>query len=92
MKLLTLLLACLMLSGCRHTELLRTIIIVDPNGVTTIDQVHIGATSLCTDTELDGLVIESGKGDIVLNRAVNKEDSIKASALVGGVPVTVETK
>jgi hypothetical protein len=49
---------------------------IDPNGAVTIDYVHIEATSFATDTELDGLVIESDKGEIALNRATSKEDSI----------------
>lgn len=65
------------IAGCSQTICNRTYIIIDPNGCVTIDRVHLGATSIATDTEIGKLTIESRGGEISLNRATRKEDSFK---------------
>lgn len=77
--------------GCSHKEYLRRTITTDPNGVITCESVHFSHTAIATDTSLGNVSIESGERKIVLNDAIEEQDSLRASAVVGGVPVIIET-
>jgi hypothetical protein len=83
-------LAMWLAGGCSQTICNRTYIIIDPNGCVTIDQVHLGATSIATDTEIGKLTIESKGGEISLNRATRKEDSFKGIVPAVGAVQTNE--
>jgi archaeosine-15-forming tRNA-guanine transglycosylase len=59
--------------GCSQTIYDR--ITINPDG--TIEQVHIGSTSLATAKAIDGLVIETGRGRVALNQATADNDKLK---------------
>ena len=68
------------LSGCQRTDYYLQ-----------DDLLYISNTSWCTDSSSQKIVIDPN-GLVTVTGYGKQEDSIKASAIVGGVPVTVETK
>lgn len=63
-------------AGCSQ-KIYERMTIKDPNGVTTYEHVHVGVTGIATDTDLDGLVFESGDRKIGLDRASERQDEFK---------------
>ncbi len=76
-RLMDILIAILLLSGCSQTIYDRTTLTVDPNGVTTLETVHVGSTSLATAKTIDDLLIRTDRGVMALNGASAVNDSLK---------------
>lgn len=75
--------------GCSQKIYDRITLTVDPNGIVTLECVHLGATSIATDTNLDGLAIKSDRGAIAVHKATVTEDRIKAIIPAVGI---IETR
>ena len=76
----------IVMSGCQRTDYQAE---YHPNG--NISLLYISNTSWCTDSSSRKIVIDPN-GLATLLGYDKQEDSIKAKALIVGVPVTVETK
>ncbi len=76
------------LTSCQQRECTY---LVDPNGV--VIGFHYKSNSIATDTNADRVKITTRSGVVIeLNGVRQQQDSIKASAIVAGVPVVIETK
>lgn len=68
----------LILGGCSQTIYNRETLIIDPNGTTTYERIHLGSTGVATAKTIKDLAIRTERGTIGLNRATVDNDSIKA--------------
>lgn len=51
------------------------------------------SNSFATDSSADRIVVRTPSGlEVAIERVIQENDSVKASAVVGGVPVIIESK
>lgn len=89
LTLAVLMLWTLLLSGCSQREASKTV--VDRNGKM-ISRYHYKSNSFASETSADSVeVVVDGKVVLRINNLAQDNDSVKASALIGGIPVIAET-
>lgn len=82
MKYLLILLLC---TGCSWTAYNRETL---PDGTETI---KAGRISIASDLDLSDLLIESGDKKLAVDRAIEDQDEIDVTAIVGGIPINVKS-